>query len=330
MLCWLLRSRSVLRESAVPSSLSHALGALLRPFPEWRHYLDHYLVGMSATAFAAPAIGIAVALVTYMVRWQEGQAGGTLLPLVLGVLGGLIGWGCLGLVTQRFITIDRANPAVYRELRSRFKLLEAQMAALQPRYAGNTDDGVSYAWKEACTYCSRLKEAFVENASAPVSAPQGGPSVRDWVQGIGYIHLWDQLHRAEETLTLFAPVDTVLADAWLDEMRLNGSTIDNRAELITQLKKAKEDLDKVPRGTLTEQFPAREKLRRVRRTINEFRDERRLGLVNARNRLMRTVTLTGLMGFFLVALPILVHAARASLAAAVAFYFDCLTCLDLT
>src|SRR5215471_9112283 len=50
---------------------------------------------------------------------------------------------------------------------------------------------------------------------------------------------------------------TVLADAWLDEMRLNGSNIDNRAELITQLQNAKTGLEKSPPGTLTDQFPAR-------------------------------------------------------------------------
>jgi hypothetical protein len=42
------------------------------------------------------------------------------------------------------------------------------------------------------------------------------------VQGSGYIQLWDQLHRAEEALSLFAPLATVIADAWFDEIRLNG------------------------------------------------------------------------------------------------------------
>ncbi len=46
-------------------------------------------------------------------------------------------------------------------------------------------------------------------------------------------------------------------------------------------------------------------LRHVRRTINEFRDERRTGIVRARNRLFRTLTLTGLMIFLAVALAAL-------------------------
>ena len=299
------------------SFLSHPREALLRLFPNF----DHYLAGMSATAFAAPGIGIAVALVTYMVRWDDqAQASGPLLPLVLGVLGSLIGWGCLALVAQWFVTIHRANPSVYRELYSRFKLLKAQMVALEAHYKQHADEGIAYAWEEACTYHARLEEAFEEKMAEPTPASQGGPSVRDWVQGIGYIYVREQLHRAEEALTLFTPMQTVLADAWLDEMRLNGSNIDNRAELITQLQNAKKVLEQSPPGTLTEQFLAREKLRRVRQTINEFRDERRLGLVQARNRLMRTVTLTGYMGFLLVALPILVQVHRDRLTAAVAFY----------
>src|SRR5262249_2115049 len=57
-----------------------------------------------------------------------------------------------------------------------------------------------------------------------------------------------------------------------------------------------------------------------RQTINEFRDERRFALVQARNRLMRTVTLTGYIGFLLIAVPILVQIHRDSLTAAIAFY----------
>src|SRR5690242_18889069 len=102
--------------------------------------------------------------------------------------------------------------------------------------------------------------------------------MREWVQGSGYIQLWDQLHRAEETLSLFAPLETVVADAWFDEMRLNGSNIDNRAALLTQLQEALKVLTSPSHSGIAtpEQLAAREKLRRVRRTINEFRDERRL------------------------------------------------------
>jgi hypothetical protein len=67
-------------------------------------------------------------------------------------------------------------------------------------------------------------------------------------------------------------------------------------------------------------FTAREALRQVRRAINEFRDERRAGLVQARNRLLRTVTLTGLMTFLLVGLAALVEADHQHLIAGTVFY----------
>jgi hypothetical protein len=61
-------------------------------------------------------------------------------------------------------------------------------------------------------------------------------------------------------------------------------------------------------------------LRHVRRAINEFRDERRRGLVRSRNRLTRTITLTGLVGFALVALAVLMRAEPQHLVGGAAFY----------
>jgi hypothetical protein len=311
-------------ESSAPSRVP---GALLRAFATWHPHLESYLAGMSATAFSAPAIAIAVAFVTYMVR----PDGGALFPLLCSVCGGLLGWGGLALVTQRFVTIESVNPAVYRELCSRFALLKAQMKVVEQELHERHGDGldhvpdrvnISYALAEVHMYLARLQDTLGEKAGASVHAPHQDPSLREWVQGSGYIQLWDQLHRAEETLSLFAPLGTVIADAGFDEMRLNGSNIDNRATLVTQLQEALKVLNGLPHpGILApEQFAAREKLRRVRRTINEFRDERRLGLVQARNRLIRTVTLTGLVGFSLIALPILGQASPDKLAAGVAFY----------
>jgi hypothetical protein len=49
---------------------------------------------------------------------------------------------------------------------------------------------------------------------------------------------------------------------------------------------------------------ARELLRGVRHSINEFRDERRQGLVRAKNQLRRSIFLTAAACFALVAVPV--------------------------
>jgi hypothetical protein len=166
-------------------------------------------------------------------------------------------------------------------------------------------------------------------------AQQRGLNVRDWVQGFGYIRLRQQIHRAEEILTLFTPVETLIAEAWHDELRLQGSNIDNREALLTRLRDAVAVLVErqrlylklpppasqvVPQYTIVDEFAAREVLRRIEQAINEFRDESRMGLVRARNRLIKTITLTGMVGFSLVALTVLVGAPAHNLIAAAAFY----------
>jgi hypothetical protein len=166
-------------------------------------------------------------------------------------------------------------------------------------------------------------------------------SVYDWVQGSGYITLREWIQRAEEALIPIAPLETVIAGAWEDELRLRGANIDNRDELLNRLREAREALEglleinknlraeassepKVTSGAeappATKVILARQTLRYVRRAINDFRDEKRSGLIRARNRLIRSITLTGLVGFSLMAIAILMGAPPKSLIAATAFY----------
>lgn len=59
-----------------------------------------------------------------------------------------------------------------------------------------------------------------------------------WVLGIGYIGVWGSVHRAEEALLLTAPGEVVVAEALADELRLQGSTIENRDALLDRLRTA--------------------------------------------------------------------------------------------
>ena len=65
---------------------------------------------------------------------------------------------------------------------------------------------------------------------------------------------------------------------------------------------------------------AREVLRMVRQSINEYRDERWNGLIVARNRLLATVFLTGLIVAVLLTLAMVANVSRGALLAASVFY----------
>ena len=281
---------------------------------QWRRRLECYLAGMISTAVAAPWIIIAVTFIMVMVLDAESNYN----PVVLGVLGGLGGWGILALVGTQFVTIDRAYPAVYRQLYARVQILQEQLATVEKLLQERKQqDQLAYAFAEVHKYLFLLQ-----------TVPSGSP--QDWTAAFGYIRLWEQLHRAEEALILLAPVETVLSDAWNDKMRLEGSSIGNRQELIDCLEDSRERLrQKVPLETAENQPPhkldpqesvIRETLRYVRRAINEFRDERWFGLVQARNRLLKTVTLTGGICFALTVVAVMAGATKEPLTAAAAFF----------
>ena len=59
-------------------------------------------------------------------------------------------------------------------------------------------------------------------------------SALEWVSGHGYVRLWEQLHRAEEAALLSADPNALIGEATRDALRLRGSNISNRDQLIEQ------------------------------------------------------------------------------------------------
>jgi hypothetical protein len=85
----------------------------------------YYTAGLVITSALVPTIMIAVTLVVFIGCWPDGRA------LWIGIPAGLLGWAIMALVAQHFATVDRANPDVYQELRSRFAILRTQMNTMQ-------------------------------------------------------------------------------------------------------------------------------------------------------------------------------------------------------
>jgi hypothetical protein len=168
------------------------------------------------------------------------------------------------------------------------------------------------------------------------------PGMR-WIDATGYLNLWTRLHQAEEALIELDALESVIGGAVYDELRIQGSNIDNRDRLLAKLRKAVFVLGNpgaiMPASDyLSEQPPALQRdaandgnppdpvlgarsiLRQVRRALNEYRDSKWEGLVIARNRLREAVTITWLTTLLLVAVLLLVAApVRAVMAGAVFF-----------
>jgi hypothetical protein len=86
---------------------------------------EYYLAGLVITSVLVPNLMAAVTSAVLIGWWADGRA------MWIGILAGLLGWGIMALVAQHFATVDRANPAVYQELRSRYAILRTQMNTIQ-------------------------------------------------------------------------------------------------------------------------------------------------------------------------------------------------------
>jgi hypothetical protein len=313
----------------------------------------HYHAGMTITMVAVPGVMIGITFISYMIYMHPYEHSpilphpssimGSIMCVLLGITLGFLGWMILALMAQSFAAIDRANPAVYHELRSRFEALQPQIEDAMKHMPENTkndngkgdgNESLHRRWESAIAemhqYCSRLKEALGDK-----EPPKRVPEVRDWIQGYGYIDLWEQLNRLDELLILFRPVQNLTNDVFEVRLCLRGSPIDNRDMLTTRLQTAERSLTQRPgvydesSGTESsspsgqppmEDFTAREAILKITRMLNEYRDERRTGLVRARNQLLKTVTLTGFVIFTLLVAAVLAEVRTQNLVGAAAFF----------
>ena len=131
------------------------------------------------------------------------------------------------------------------------------------------------------------------------------------------------------------PRATVIGAAVHDMLRLTGSTIPKRERLLAEIVEAMSSID--PRATATylgaeharvrgrapargPELGPRAVLMAVRRSINEFRDQRRAGLVRARNHLLATLAATGLVTYVFLGIAFLMQAKVSAIVAFSAFY----------
>jgi hypothetical protein len=169
------------------------------------------------------------------------------------------------------------------------------------------------------------------------SKPEPKPGVR-WVLGTGYVDIWHRLHAMDEALIMVKPDTAVAGDGLYDIVRLKDSNISNREEHINRLRTAltkfdvscylttppplpeiRNDTDKV-----TDKDQGRDQarvvLQQVRHVVNQFRDDRREGLVRTRNDMLLTGTLTGVISLLLLGLVVLRQVQESTLVAAMVFY----------
>jgi hypothetical protein len=221
---------------------------------------------------------------------------GSAFALAVGLLFAFLRWRVM-----QDTSAERANANSYDEIRERLGAVTARLSLAAERI--DDDEGRQMALREVQAWRAQVVAEL-------------GVSGAGWVLGTAYINVWKLIHRAEEALLELQPVAQVVAEALYDEQRLSGSQMDGRDQLLTRLRLAVVSLDSKSMAYLNQQPVAsitstttgtsdvpvdqtsRTVLREIRRTINDFRDDSWAGIVRARNHLMRTLTLTGLVTYF--------------------------------
>jgi len=188
------------------------------------------------------------------------------------------------------------------------------------------------------------------------------PSGLPWAFGSGYCNAWRLLHQAEEAIIAFDSKEEIIYEAMGDKLALQGSAIGARDELLetliqavmvlqpaagiyledqrsnkesiilTDLKEEAFDefllrhdvLIRKDNNPTPDEPAARSALRRVKRAINSLRDRGWEGLLRARNRLLASIAITGIVTHVLLCMTIMTIFNNAPpnpyLVAATAFY----------
>ncbi len=130
---------------------------------------------------------------------------------VISLLATAVVWLILGIVASPLATARLAKSDEYGQLRVRVAQLRARLAgaALVPPPNGPGD-----AWGVARV------EAFQMLAHLDRDLADAGGRC---VEGIGYIHAWIALHRAEGAPFLLESLESVIGEGLYDELRLEGS-----------------------------------------------------------------------------------------------------------
>jgi hypothetical protein len=264
---------------------------------------------MAYLAVLAPGILAVTTLLVWLSasHWPGWADSNGPMAFVSGVSLGILVWVALAAALVRASTVENANPNVWRELRSE---LDDQEGWFRQRHLP----------ARAAQHLETVSDELASHR----------PAIR-WAFGMGYIDLWRRLHRVDEARFDHMSVCEAATEAIYDCERIEGSAIPNGQRLLDQLRCAVRILDpdatsylrRAPRRQRrADGSPAlaREIVRNARRSINDFRDDRREGLVRARTLLLITVLATGIAAFLLLGLAVVEEVPQGTVAVAAAFY----------
>ena len=195
-----------------------------------------------------------------------------------------------------FTSAKRSNPRSYSLLINRIDGLHTLRATICNQSRGR-----------AASICADAKAKLDEvTACLTRTDPR-------WVTGTGYIAAWEAVHRVEESLVDNFEKYDLLEGARHDILRLQGSSLPHRDDLLKLARSAEAYLTGGKSGgpTMRNIEEARKAVKEVRSNVNVFRDSSWNGLVVLANQTMTTLVIMHIIAFGLLAGAILGGAGKA-------------------
>jgi len=282
-------------------------------FGQMRAFAKAYTAALVVTSLMLPGIAGTLTMILFLIGGREKAARAThygwlnstgTRSWIFGTLIAIVAWVVLAALFRRYAYVDRANPSEYEKLLQGYETLRARLDAAGPGAAG----------PEVAVARVHLDE--VGRALGALDPP-ASPGWR-WAAAVGYVGLHERLHRAEEALLALEDAAEIRAEICFDISRLSGSRIADSRDLVKRLEGMLTDLSSGGDAALGAGVLAG--LRRIRQTVNEFRDSRRAGLVRSRNNLFGTIVFTAMNAYVLLGIAMIMGARPAQILAATVFY----------
>lgn len=276
-----------------------------------RDWIKGYVAGLLVTSLLLPGLAATLTMILFLIGAHDGNKGTSAYSWVnssgtrawvFGTTLAFAAWLVLAALCRRYGYVDRANPSEYAKLLQGYDMLRARLEAAP-------DDG------SASLRVARAQLDAVGRALGQLE-PKPGADLT-WAAATGYVALHERLHRSEEALIGAQDPGELIAELRFDSSRIAGSRIASSRELVKRLDELLELVKTNDAASLPE---ARGGLRRIRKTVNEFRDSRRAGLVRARNNLFGTIIFTAANGYVLLGIALIMGAGATQVLAAAVFY----------
>jgi len=306
-----------------------------------------YLPTVWAVSPLIPGLATIAVVATYLIAPAGAGAAAFVVGAEIAAAIAIIG----AMPLRMMATVRVAQTRSYWELRRRSEQLRKRLKVIEaaPRSsAWGTSQRM--ALDEANKQLDEVKRALLRPAAR--SRTNG----LEWVSAMGYVSLWRRVDRAEECLIELEPVESLLADALHDRLRLSGagikgdqleaalaaavSVIDKQGfekyfaptmqtqKVDATMTKPADSVSTLPSEGVPAQAQSAEEaerlaravLREVRHALNSFIQDSMEGIVRARNRLWRAILLTATTTFLLVALAVLNDVPKPLLSGASVFF----------